>query len=483
MANNENKNKGWFWQILSQNYMKLCNNTCMHALKLSADPESPTTDRIYWLSWFLLGLTVAIVVSIGVWMEWGESPVAVTLDANEHNHIFPFPAVTVCAANKVSKSKLEALRSKHYPHIIYEDIKHDLSEIIRTTARAQPNPSNAQPETNFHTDLAAGQLVDMFKTTAPSCEEIIAKSYWQGDLYNGKITATPTSDGLCCTFNGFLSNSSEKPLDINGHGHNSGVTLVLQPNKEDIGVKSPNYKSWYDANDEWSFMVLVHRPDEYPDVTMSLGIKVQKSTELDVVFRVDGFKHTEALHKVPKEKRQCVLQDELDDKFTYNQAECQVNCAAEHVFNKCGCSPYLYHISNGSNLCNSLDKLTCSQKEWLAHFRSSNLTAEKTCTCPPICFTDSYETIVDRRELQNTVDASAYVNVFFSGKSSLTETNTKHNPFTFTLAVFGMLGVAFGFSIVSIGEIIFYIFKDTTINTIKHLREKQENEAHQKTPV
>ena len=63
--------------------------------------------RFMWVLVFLAGLCFSGYFCLQMWRKWDESPVLTSLDSNYYPlKNIPFPAVTICNVNKVSKKKL-----------------------------------------------------------------------------------------------------------------------------------------------------------------------------------------------------------------------------------------------------------------------------------------------------------------------------------------------------------------------------------------
>jgi len=56
---------------------------------------------------FLAGVCFSAYFCWQMWTKWDESPILTSLETNHYsNDYIPFPAVTICNVNKVSKRKL-----------------------------------------------------------------------------------------------------------------------------------------------------------------------------------------------------------------------------------------------------------------------------------------------------------------------------------------------------------------------------------------
>lgn len=63
--------------------------------------------RAAWILVFLCGVAFSTYFCVEMWQRWEESPVLMSVDTNRYPlKNVPFPAVTICNVNKVSKEKL-----------------------------------------------------------------------------------------------------------------------------------------------------------------------------------------------------------------------------------------------------------------------------------------------------------------------------------------------------------------------------------------
>jgi len=100
----------WRWRTLAwtvkmqkPTFNKWCDN-----------PRFILLSRFMWVLVFFAGLSFSGYFCFQMWQKWDESPVLTSLDSNYFPLAnIPFPAVTICNVNKVSKKKL--LRAMENP--------------------------------------------------------------------------------------------------------------------------------------------------------------------------------------------------------------------------------------------------------------------------------------------------------------------------------------------------------------------------------
>jgi acid-sensing ion channel, other len=155
-----------------------------------------------------------------MWQKWDESPILMSLDTNNYQlSNVPFPAVTICNVNKVSKSRLLSILSEERAK--FGNMSYDTSvEILRYLTkldRAILKGDDLKRLDAFlrSQSISTEELVNILQRTAPSCRELVIDCAFQGlpKPCMEFFSARPTDDGYCCTFNG--GNYTDKDLGLN----------------------------------------------------------------------------------------------------------------------------------------------------------------------------------------------------------------------------------------------------------------------------
>ena len=65
-------------------------------------------DRVGWLIVFFGGVAFATYFCVAMWKKWEDSPTLMSLETTRYPLInIPFPAVSICGVNKISKRRLD----------------------------------------------------------------------------------------------------------------------------------------------------------------------------------------------------------------------------------------------------------------------------------------------------------------------------------------------------------------------------------------
>lgn len=94
--------QSWFMQNLS-NY---CNTTSLHGFNYLTRPDMTKRERYFWLFVVIVSIIVSIVLVIVSYLWNRETPTVTVIESSHHpTWDIPFPAVTFCNFNKISREK------------------------------------------------------------------------------------------------------------------------------------------------------------------------------------------------------------------------------------------------------------------------------------------------------------------------------------------------------------------------------------------
>ncbi|XP_067635805.1 pickpocket protein 28 [Eurosta solidaginis] len=463
-------------------------NTTLHGLKYIAEDKITLSERIlFGLSFIGVVLLSAYFIS-NVYVKWSASPIIITTSAKQTlaNEV-PFPAITICNLNQAMKSKVG-------------DIDHNYnlnrSLLISLCGQNAPNVSYYRNTwSNFKTIL---------KAVAQPCDEMLLYCSFGAEIENCSaiFNSVLTDDGLCCTFNaldpiylqrnysdedqiapksgshfvpirwtpegGYNQKLPEKyfPRVSGGTGSRLGLTVVLNSSSEEY---------YCTKSKSIGFKILVHNPAELPRVS-NYGFLVTAGREARVPIEPIYENADAEIRSIHKDTRRCLFSDEggLTYYGIYSRRNCEFECEADILTEKCDCVLYyLPRVNSSVRICGPNENRCTNEVQIKIESSNKNLT----CThCLPGCFELSYKTTVTSTIITYgkflTVDDwpkgqfSANTNfkeisiVNFYYLSNVIRTTTKSKMFGLTEFLSntgGLLGLFMGFSIFSIIEIIYYI--------------------------
>ncbi|TRY80032.1 hypothetical protein TCAL_16032, partial [Tigriopus californicus] len=185
-----------------------CESSSLHGLRYITEDGRHWTERILWVFLCTMGFVLTIYFIYPIWAKWNEKPTITTLDSTDHPvWEIDFPAVTVCPANKVVRSKFEDVYRKQGWKNDYGISQNNLKRLIEMMVHFKS--MNGVDMDKYQDLQQVIELIGMTKLTKlmaevmPSCDELILRCWWQGQINNcaSIFEVRKTNDGFCCTFN------------------------------------------------------------------------------------------------------------------------------------------------------------------------------------------------------------------------------------------------------------------------------------------
>ncbi|CAG2066100.1 unnamed protein product [Timema podura] len=103
------KKKG-FMEAFCNTYLEFSSNTGIHGLKYVTERGRRVVERVLWVVVAVLGLISAIFMASTFWERFSDSPTRASVETNHYpTWRIPFPAVTLCNANRIFRSRAEEL--------------------------------------------------------------------------------------------------------------------------------------------------------------------------------------------------------------------------------------------------------------------------------------------------------------------------------------------------------------------------------------
>ena len=290
--------------------------------------------RVFWAVLFTLGLALSAFFCWLVWNKWAECPIVITMTpVTEAHKTNQFPTVTICSTNKVSRSQLQqTMATVRYRNISYDQISqtlHDLTNIDLLTFKERELKLAAEifARHGIHSD----ELVDIFRRTTPSCDDIIIDCIWDDTLgpCAHLIRQRLTDDGICCSFS-----PNETDHSVIASGHQAGLTLTLDSNLDDYAATTESFDG---------FKILLHKADDFPKVDEH-GFSAGPGMSVAVAVSLVTNKHTEAVARLDARQRNCHVKGDTELKYfrNYSESACMMECTVTEIIKRCRCLPYFF---------------------------------------------------------------------------------------------------------------------------------------------
>ncbi|XP_057370230.1 pickpocket protein 28-like [Daphnia carinata] len=474
-----------------------CESSSIHGLKHVYEDGSLMFERVVWILVFLSGVCFSSYFCWQVWQKWEQSPVLTSVETQLYPlKNVPFPAVTICNVNKISESKLYEviLANPKFKNVSYTKLQSTLRFMTKLDRAFDEYNDEENQEKLLEMsqlyqarNISASDLFEILKKAAPACSDMMLDCKWleSPEPCMEYFSFLPTDDGMCCTFNGakYLdsmlgieanSNETREPLRVNGNGYRMGLTLVIDAKLRDFSVINGKFDG---------FKVLVHSPEEFPDVA-DRGFVLGLGTETFVGVKVTTSFYTEEVAKeVSPKKRQCLMEGEKNLKYFeyYSRSACHIECDTLLMQERCQCRPYFFKGDNETSFC-EMQAYKCIAKV----FEEIRLNDDDVCDCLPPCSdtwyepeisyasfpgrgfnrTSTYKRIERKRKIGPGVDMTEYLksnvamlHVYYKEKTGMRyRTDIRFGAADFIASIGGLLGLGLGMSFISVIEILYYVF-------------------------
>ncbi|XP_037959011.1 pickpocket protein 11 [Teleopsis dalmanni] len=478
--------KNWFVENL-RNY---CNTTSLHGFNYITRKGITSKERIFWISVVVISIVVSIVLVIVSWL-WNRETPTVTVIESSHFPTWniPFPAITICNFNKISKYKaIHLAKTLNRPANLTEA---DLLNLFRITMYFSFAVNHTTEEYQTlekvlqQNDLTIKQLI---MGLSPDCMQMISRCIWKGSntRCDSLFQRVNTTEGICCSFNYFgrtTNNFPEKiayqvpkrPYRVTGCGYPTGLSVILNPMADD-------YFGTYFSS--YGFRLLIHDAYNFPDENAETKV-VTATRECFVRINPESTYATSDIKTMDMTLRNCLFSNErrLSIMQRYSFINCMTECRVSILFQRCGCVPY--NLPNNGNLptC-GLKQISCiienreiftralpTLNGTVSIVRQDNTTKIFPCNCLPDCEVNHYPSEITMGRLNskltfnrenaiktNNMNDNILLHVFFSDLMATRYRMEIFQNWLSALASFGgLLGLIMGFSIVAAFEFLYFL--------------------------
>ncbi|XP_045539292.1 pickpocket protein 28 [Papilio machaon] len=436
----------------------------LHGLRYIGERKLTWFERCFWLAAFCCSVICAAFFILNVYRKWRSSPMIVSINPeNMHLQDLPFPALTVCNVNQAKKSVAE-----RYINTGSSLDKKLLNSLCATQRDADIFEDDIAESANW--DYTRSFLINV---TQP-CNEMLAMCLWDSrsmncqDLFNAQLT----DEGLCCTFNVVhRDNMFRNPRDLNdlnltfpspsvdwtpeggypadappdgfpwkpkGIGTNHGLTLVLDA----------NIAEYYCASTKsMGFKILLHNPTETPNIA-KIGEIYGPGIEARVAIQPRILDAQPSLKDIDVKKRLCLFSSEKELVFyrTYTLRNCEMECEARAMLDRCKC--VLYNMPNSETTCDECLP-ACNEISYFERLSTAPLNK---------ALIGQYSTILLNRTPDYFTENMLLVHFYFEDNTFMRFTKGEIFGLTeFLSNTGGLLGLCMGFSIMSVVELLYFL--------------------------
>lgn len=310
---------------------------------------------------------------------------------------------------------------------------------------------------------------------SPRCSDMLAYCSWEeieadcNDLFETEAT----DDGFCCSFNSVvLKKSKNRTMPIKklkksrAAGVPFGLSIILDAQVSDYNVTSSSFVG---------FKVSIQDPNDFPQ-TGQIGFLASPGQQVGAAVTGTIFSTAVNLNNyVNLASRKCAVEGEIELNWfeKYTGPYCLLDCWAQALLRQCSCVPYYYPVPDELPVC-ELDAYPCIEQILAPDSNTTCLHCEE--KCDKIAFRNEissgfypnlvqeYPEALYKRYSFTKEDLNSYaqtnlvkLNVFMksaAGTSYIMDQRVTWSDFVSSTG--GVLGLGFGFSLISIIEVFYF---------------------------
>lgn len=221
---------------------------------------------------------------------------------------------------------------------------------------------------------------------------------------------------------------------------------------------------------------IVHSPYEHPLSINELEIcEFSYGRDYEVLIDPEVIISDENLEThYTKEERFCMFQEDVSLKYFkyYSQKNCELECLADLLTERCGCTPF-YFLSNSSvPTCSTQDTPCVKYIKFISKHNFKYYDLRRMCDCLPTCNTIKFNFDIVSKKMQN--ESLDEVSIVFKFKDTHCTSFRRYQQFTileFISESGGILGLLAGSSLLTIIE-LFYFIVVSFLNLLRFLKKK-----------
>ncbi|KAM3968439.1 sodium channel protein Nach [Aphomia sociella] len=502
----EKGSKGW----LSVKFKNFCERTDLHGYKYIVMDELTLFERSCWAIAVLVSTVIAIYFVITAYTWYARNPIVTVIESTQ-GAIWdvPFPAVTICDLNIISRKAARRfadnlmLPANASADFIFNTIR--IAPMLHSTFLTDDEQKADLLKLQTILDLNNVSMTMLFQELSPAklCSRLVQKCMWKNTIYrcDELFQNVFTSMGLCCAFNYFGVNENDNvnsnsrttrnPRRVASCGYQTALTVLLNANIDD----------YYSATVA-SQGVLVFIDDAYSIPDMDTPVRmVNPSTEVLIALSPERTYATPGIRSFKPNQRKCYYYDELQigifSKYSFHN--CMAFLKVELLRSFCNCIPFYFPMEGQHRVCNFND-LECVE----SLLKSTHPSMEKKkhdfyaqeLRCLPECEHYDYPLEVALGALANNVQLNglpfyndinlenrSLLNVFFNDLVSTKYRRDVYLNWQNILAAFGgLLSLMLGFTLVSgFDLILFFTFTTVYEQFFRHNDDKKNKSTDFKT--
>ncbi|XP_034239529.1 sodium channel protein Nach-like [Thrips palmi] len=346
-------------------------NSSIHGVRYIGEHGRRWIERLLWIVTEVVCLAGAVYMMLYLLYKFQGNPTMTRVESAFYEVAnVPFPAVTVCNANRIFHSKARRLVDRiKIPESLMMS-QHDVMRLLPLLGQLLSSAElgkNIAGRARLDTILKYNNLTPeaVLKEVGQTCSELLERCSWEGHAVECAtiFSTTMTFLGFCCSFNSDVdfslavqpSKPKSSPLKTPFFGYPLGLTVLLHANTEDY---------YWGPFASGGVLCAVHDSGEMTtERTPQSMISIGRESMVQVVPSTRNA--SPSLRDVTPQRRRCLFEDEnpVSDSEPYSYDTCATECEANRVWKACRCRPLNFPRMAGprGTLC-GLDKLPCLAK-------------------------------------------------------------------------------------------------------------------------
>ncbi|XP_021188038.3 sodium channel protein Nach [Helicoverpa armigera] len=497
-ANNSMKKtpKKHFWR---NNFVEFCKRTDLHGYKYIVMEEFNYVERCCWALAVVTSIFAAIYFVVTAYKWYARNPI-VTIIESTQGAIWdvPFPAITICDLNIVSKKAARTLANNlTLPDNVTADFVFEAFRLVPLLFSTFTATDEEQADLQILQgviDYNNMTVETLFQTLSPAstCSNLVQRCMWKNVVYRCDeiFQQIFTLLSICCTFNYFavmdpITDNDElyvqTPRRVASCGYQTALTVLLYTDPED-------YYSAMIASQ--GALVIIDNSYNIPDLDSPVRM-VNPSTELLIALSPERTYTTAGIRSFSPDQRQCYYSDEVQiGKFRqYSFHNCMAYEKVLWIKKVCNCMPLSFPGEAEYRTCNFYD-MDCMARVYNHDF--GNHTDERhNFKCYPECEHYDYPLEVALGNLADNIyvnglpffdDVSiknrSLLNVFFNDLVSTRYRRDVYLNWQNILAAFGgLLSLMLGFTLISGFDLVMFFTVRVLYNSVVS-RNKMKNRIY-----
>ncbi|CAG5007217.1 unnamed protein product [Parnassius apollo] len=354
----ENRNSESRLKFCASKFVDFCKRTDLHGFKYIVMDELNRIERGCWAFAIFISIICAVFFVMTAYKWYARNPIVTVIESTQ-GAIWdvPFPAVTICDLNLISRRAADTFVSNlSLPAEINQDIvlkALSLAPLIHTSIVVTREQKKDLLMLQDILDLNKITIDSLFHQLSPasSCNNLLHRCMWKNTLYGCdqlfQQIFTPLS--ICCTFNyyavdvleaGYKSNLNylPNPRRVASCGYGTALTVMIHIDTEDyFSTSVPSSGA----------VVLIDNPYNMPNLDSPISL-VSPSTEVMIGLSPERTYTTPGVKSFSPGERQCYYYDEvkLGEFRNYSFHNCIVLQKVDIIKKACNCTPYFFRFKN-----------------------------------------------------------------------------------------------------------------------------------------